>query len=255
MLASVRAIAREAGDVVMRHYARLAHEGAAVDRKPDDSPVTAADRASNALIVERLRALSPDIPVVAEESDLPPYSVRAYWTRFWLVDPLDGTKEYLARNGEFTVNIALVENGEPVLGVVHAPAFAVTYYGAKGTGAWKAEGEEPSQRLISRPLPPGLPLTVLVSRSHADDLDLERLLPGREVARVHSVGSALKFGLLAEGVGDVYVRTTGTMEWDVAAGDAVWRNATAAGEPQRSSPFTYNKPDVTNEGFVLGLEP
>ena len=255
MLDAIRAIAGEAGDVIMRHYAHGETNPGPVERKADDSPVTPADRAANALIVERLREVTPDVPVVAEESDLPPHSVRAYWTRFWLVDPLDGTKEFIARNGEFSVNIALIENGEPVLGVVRAPAFAVTYYAAKGTGAWKAEGDEPPQRLISRAPPPGLPLTVLISRSHADNVDLERLLPGRTVGRVHAAGSALKFGLLAEGVGDVYVRTVGSMEWDVAAGDAVWRNSSEPGEPPRSSPFIYNKPDVVNEGFVLGLEP
>ena len=253
MLAAVTAIAREAGALLMRHYDRAANEGLEVEMKADRSPVTEADTEANRLIVDRLRALEPGAHVVAEESDLRPYDERRAWKRFWLVDPLDGTKEFIKRNGEFTVNIALVEDGEPVIGVIYAPAFDLVYRAAKGEGAWKIEGGDEPQRLRSRAPAPDLPLKVLMSRSHAEGTDLAALLPGRTIDRVIPSGSALKFGLLAEGVGDVYVRNVGTHEWDVAAGDCIYRNSAEHGF--RSSPFTYNKPSVRNEGFVIGLEP
>jgi len=253
MLDAVTAIAREAGALVMRHYREAGENGIEVETKPDDSPVTLADREANDLIVRRLEALTPGVPIVAEESALPSWETRRGWTRFWLVDPLDGTKEFLKRNGEFTINIALVEDGEPVIGVVYAPAFDLTYRAAKDEGAWKIEAGDEPQRLRSRPAPAELPLKVLMSRSHADGTDLGVLLPDRRVDRVIPSGSALKFGLLAEGVGDVYVRTQGTHEWDVAAGDCVYRNSGEDGP--RSSPFTYNKPSLVNEGFVIGLDP
>ena len=253
MLDAATEIAREAGALIMRHYDRAATEGIEVETKADRSPVTQADREANALIVMRLGELDPGTPVVAEESDLPPYEDRRGWTRFWLVDPVDGTKEFIKRNGEFTVNIALVEDGEPVVGVIYAPAFDLVYRATKGEGAWKIEGGDKPQRLTSGPPAPELPLKVLMSRSHAEGTDLATLLPGRTIDRVIPSGSALKFGLLAEGVGDVYVRNVGTSEWDVAAGDCIYRNSAEAG--YRSTPFTYNKPDVTNPGFVLGLEP
>ena len=253
MLDAVTNIAREAGALIMRHYDRAATEGIAVETKADLSPITQADKEANQLIVERILELEPGAHIVAEESDLPPYEERKTWTRFWLVDPVDGTKEFIKRNGEFTVNIGLIENGEPVIGVIYAPAFDLVYRARKGEGAWKIEGGDKPQRLISRPPAPELPLTVLMSRSHADGTDLKALLPGRTVDRVIPSGSALKFGLLAEGIGDVYVRNVGTSEWDVAAGDCIYRNS--AEEGFRSSPFTYNKPTVKNEGFVIGLEP
>lgn len=253
MIDEVIRIAREAGAVLLAHYARAARGGIDVERKADDSPVTAADREANELIVERLARHTPDVPVVAEESDLPTFDVRRHWTRFWLVDPLDGTKEFLKHNGEFTVNIARIEAGEPVLGVLHAPAFDLVYYAVKGEGTWKVEGMESPQPVYSRQAPSDLPLTVLTSRSHAVGMDLDVLLPGREIAKVMAVGSALKFGLLAEGQADVYVRTSPTMEWDVAAGDCLWRNS--GRDRPRTSPLTYNKPEIRNEGFVLGLDP
>ena len=256
-------IVREAGEVVLRHYASVDPSSLDVQRKADDSPVTAADREANALLVARLGALVPGVPVVAEESDLPAWEARAGWRRFWLVDPLDGTKEFLARNGEFTVNVALVEDGEPVVGVLLAPARRVLYFASKGGGAWKVDlaaavGAEraAARRILSRrPVEDGRGLEVLTSRSHASANEAASLLGGRKIAREIHLGSALKFGLLAEGAADVYLRRGRTMEWDTAAGDCLWRNSVPPGAPLRSSPLRYGKPVVENPGFVIGLVP
>ena len=253
MLDDVIQIARAAGAVILRHYGGLPGHDLEVTRKDDASPLTVADRESNLLIVERLAALTPDVPVVAEESPLPPYEERRSWRRFWLVDPLDGTKEFLKRNGEFTVNVALIDEGVPVLGVLLAPALDLLYFAERGQGAWKAEGRGPPRRIHSRPPVTSGPLAVLTSRSHAGPEDAKALLPGRQVAREVHLGSALKFGFLAEGKADVYLRRSPTMEWDVAAGDCLWRNSARTG--LRSSPLRYNKPTLTNPEFVLGLEP
>ncbi|MFV1959327.1 MAG: 3'(2'),5'-bisphosphate nucleotidase CysQ, partial [Planctomycetota bacterium] len=244
--------AHAAGAIVLGHYERGAASGIEVTAKEDGSPLTRADRESNALIVERLWALTPKVPVIAEESGIPPYEVRRDWPTFWLVDPLDGTKEFLKRNGEFTVNIALIEAGEPVLGVLLAPALGRLYAARKGEGAWRHEAKAPAQRIHSRVPEADQPLVLVTSRSH-QGAGIERMLPGRRIGEERHVGSALKFGLLAEGEADVYAREGPTMEWDVAAGDCIFRNSARQG--QRTSPLRYNKPTLENEGFVIGLEP
>src|SRR6185437_16571309 len=134
--------------------------------KLDQTPITAADRAAHAIICDALARWTPAVPVISEEGSLPPPDVRRTWSRFWLVDPLDGTKEFLQRNGEFTVNIALISDGEPVLGVVFAPALDLLYLAGRGLGAWKRQNRGPAQRLLSHPLPAGTPLVVAESRSH-----------------------------------------------------------------------------------------
>jgi 3'(2'), 5'-bisphosphate nucleotidase len=171
-------IARAAGDAIMPHYASAEAPGV----KADGSPVTAADRASHHVIADALDAWDPSIPIVSEEGALPPYAERAEWPRFWLVDPLDGTKEFLKRNGEFTVNIALVEHGVPVLGVVHAPALGLTYAAGRGLGAWKRAAGRPPGRLASAPKPAGTPLVVAESRSHPSP-ELEAFIRTIPVAR------------------------------------------------------------------------
>lgn len=243
-LSRLRALADEAGAAILAHY----HDGVAVERKADDSPLTAADRAAHGVLVAGLAAWTPAIPVVSEEGELPAAEVRAGWRRFWLVDPLDGTKEFLHRNGEFTVNIALVEDGAPVLGVVTAPALGVGYGGGRGLGAWRWEGTAAPRRIAARSVPPE-GLTVVESRSHPSER-LEAWLAARPVRERVGVGSSLKFCLVAEGRADCYPRLGPTMEWDVAAGDAVWRHATR-GAPN-PSPLTYNKADLRNGDFVIG---
>jgi len=239
-------IARDAGAAIMAWY----HAGATVTAKTDGSPLTSADRAGHEIIDAALKAWDPGIPVVSEEGELPPAGQRTEWRRFWLVDPLDGTKEFISRNGEFTVNIALIENGEPILGVVFAPALPRCWFAGRGLGAWSdAEGSDPI-RIHSAPAAPGAPLVVVESRSHPSER-LEHYLRTIEVSGRIQAGSSLKFCMVAEGKADIYPRFGPTMEWDVAAGDCIFRNS-GRGTP-RHSPLRYNKPDLRNGDFILGI--
>lgn len=246
-LPRVVALAEEAGRAIL---ATPRHPGDA-ERKGDGSPVTQADRAAHAVIERGLAALAPEVPILSEEGEHAAFEARAAWTRFWLVDPLDGTKEYLARVPDYTVNIALIDRGVPVLGVVHAPARHVTYAGAEGVGSHRTR-DGVTARLVARPPDPGRPIRVAESRSHRSPAIEAFLAPYRVGERV-AAGSSLKFGLVADGTADVYVRLGPTMEWDVAAGDAVWRWA-SDGAPH-PSPFTYNSRTLRNDGFVVGFLP
>ncbi len=245
-LVRVAAIAVEAGRATLEHY----HVGVVAETKSDNSPVTAADRAAHRLILDRLSSWDATVPVISEEGEMPDPALRRTWNRFWLVDPLDGTKEFISRNGEFTVNIALIEYGAPVLGAVYAPALGVLYYAARGLGSWKREGDGPPVRIVSVPPSAGKPLRIVESRSHPS-AELEEFLATLPVAERIPAGSSLKFCLVAEGKADVYPRFGPTMEWDVAAGDCVFRCSGAGRE--RRSPLTYNTPALRNEGFVIGL--
>ena len=218
MLEQISLLAREAGDAIMQVY--NGSVPADVSHKADDSPVTAADLAAHDVIVKGLKQLTPDIPVLSEE-DPPGWEVRQHWQRYWLVDPLDGTKEFIKRNGEFTVNIALIEQGKPIMGVVYAPALGVMYSAAEGK-AWKEEGGEkqPIHVLDARP-----PL-VVVSRSHNDDDEMKEYLKQLGEHQTVATGSSLKFCLVAEGKAQLYPRFGPTNIWDTGAGHAV---AVAAG--------------------------
>jgi 3'(2'), 5'-bisphosphate nucleotidase len=246
-LVRVAGIATEAGQATLAHY----HGGITVELKADRTPVTAADRAAHAIIVGALAGWDPAIPIVSEEGHIPGDDVRRVWERFWLVDPLDGTKEFLEQNGEFTVNIALIERGVPVLGAVHAPALGLLYYGGRGLGSWKRNGEGAPERIVSRAPLPGHALRVVESRSHPSR-DLEQFLTSLQVAERVRVGSSLKFCWVAEGKADCYPRFGTTMEWDVAAGDCIFRYSGERRE--RRSPLRYNQPGLRNTGFVIGLE-
>lgn len=239
-------LARDAGRVILRHY----RDGVDVEHKGDRSPVTAADRDAHDVIVGALTAWDLSIPVISEEGDIPSYEDRRDWRRFWLVDPLDGTKEFLSGNGEFTVNIALIEDGVPVLGVIYAPALDVLYFGGRGEGAWRVDRDQGLQRITSAPPAPDAPLVVAESRSHPSAA-LEEYLGTLNVGRRVQAGSSLKFCWVAEGRADVYPRLGPTMEWDVAAGDAIFRYS--GSDAERASPLTYNTPDLRNTGFVIGL--
>jgi 3'(2'), 5'-bisphosphate nucleotidase len=244
-LARMVQIARAAGRRVMESYG-----SSLAATKGDQSPLTAADLASQQVIMHALVDWDAGIPIVSEESEIPDYEERKRWVRFWLVDPLDGTQEFLQRNGEFTVNIALIDHGEPVLGVVHAPALAVTYAAGLGLGSWRYTEGAAAERLVSdRSRRPDL-LRIVESRSHPST-ELERYLQTLPVAERLQVGSSLKFCHLAEGRADVYPRMSPIMEWDVAAGDCVFRNS--AGVGSRPSPLRYNSPDMRIPSFVLGL--
>ena len=243
-LDAVATIARRAGEAIMAVYATAF----AVRAKDDASPVTEADERAEALIVPALRQLLPGVPVVAEEMAARGQSDGEIGELFWLVDPLDGTREFVSRNGEFTVNIALVHRGAPVLGVVVAPALGRTFAGVAGRGAWCEDGQ--GRRAIATRAEPAEGLTVVASRSHGDAAALERYLEGRAVARIVEAGSSLKLCLLAAGEADLYPRFGRTMEWDIAAGHAVL--AAAGGSVCRLDgvALRYGKPGFENPHFV-----
>ncbi len=245
-LDAVAHIVRAAGALVMDIYRR----GFAVQHKADASPVTEADEKAEALIVPALRALAPDIPVVAEEMAARGQA-DAIGRCFWLVDPLDGTKEFISRNGEFTVNIALVVDGRPLLGVVGAPALGPhgrIYAGVVGQGAW-IEDEQGRRPLRTRAVP-AAGLCVVASRSHGDEAALDRLLAGRRVAQRVNAGSSLKLCLLAAGEADLYPRLGRTMEWDIAAGHAVLAAAGGAVHTLQGVDLRYGKPGFENPHFI-----
>ena len=242
LLRAVRPVAEEAGRATMRFYGTT--EATA---KADGSPVTAADQASEDVILPALRHLTPEIPVVSEEEAAQGLSPGVTGNRFWLVDPLDGTREFLNGNGEFTVNIALIEHGCPVLGVVVVPAVGDTYAGAEpGSAVLKdAQGERPIR--VRRAPEEGL--TVVGSRSHGDAAAMDAFLAGRRVARFRAAGSSLQLCLLARGEADLYPRLGTTMEWDIAAGHAVLRAAGGFVRTLDGGEFTYGKPDYRNPHF------
>jgi len=243
LLSDLVPLIQAAGRVVMDVY-RTDFE---VETKGDESPVTEADRRAEAVILEGLRRLTPTIPIVAEESaaagNIPDVSAC-----FWLVDPVDGTKEFIGRNGEFTVNIALVGNGRPVLGLVLAPALGRLYFGAEGVGAG-IEDAQGRRSIHVRPVPDA-GLTVVGSRRHGDDNAVDAYLAGRPIAERRSVGSSLKLCLVAEGGADVYPRFGRTMEWDIAAGNAVLRAAGGVVTTLDGSELGYGKPGFDNPHFV-----
>lgn len=246
--AVLRLIAERAGQVILTHYA----EGADIEvrAKDDASPVTAADEAAEAFILQALETLTPKIPVVAEEAMAAGIQPDISGGLFWLVDPLDGTKEFLARNGEFTVNIALIQDGEPVAGVVHAPALAMTWAGAGAGSATFSQADQPPLGIEVR-RPPEDGLVVVASRRHGASQDLDRFLADYDVAEQTEAGSSLKFCLVASGKADLYPRFGRTMEWDTAAGHAVL--LAAGGSVTRAddgTPLRYGKPGFENPHFI-----
>ena len=253
LLLSVRQIAAEAGRVILTYYDRPSP----VDYKADDSPLTQADRASHHFIVERLEALTPDVPVLSEESDPGDYAARGSWNRFWCVDPLDGTKEFVKKTGEFTVNIALIEGGAPVLGIVHVPVQGLTYFAARGEGAFKQQGAAEPERIATRKAA-GSALTVVASRDHAGPevaAILERMADEGLDVESASMGSSLKFCLVAEGAADFYPRTVPTFEWDTAAAQCIAEAAGGGVYTRDGARLTYNKEDLRNPSVFAAGDP
>lgn len=214
MIEEIITISREAGTAIMQVY--NGEKPLDLNKKQDDSPVTAADLASHRIIVMGLQALTPDIPLLSEE-ELPDWSVRKHWRRFWLVDPLDGTQGFLIYNGEFTVNIALIDNGKPVIGVVYVPVSNKIYAAAYGK-AWciNESGEEQAIE-VKKAYPP----LVVVSRSQGNNVDLQDYLVSLGKHQIITIGSSLKFCLIAEGTAQLYPRFGLTNVWDTAAGHLV----------------------------------
>ena len=246
------AIARAAAAAILEIY-----DGEfEVERKADASPLTAADMAAHHVIVDGLARLTPDIPVLSEESAHEVDAVqRRGWERLWLVDPLDGTREFVKRNGEFSVNLALIERGEPVFGVVLAPVGGALWHGARGGHAYRRDGD--AERRVQAQVPPAQPLRVAASRSHHSQRSDEFLARAhREAAggiAMVSLGSSLKFCRIAEGSLDLYPRFGPTSEWDTAAGQCVLEAAGGAVLDPRGRPFRYNQRDGLLNGDFIAL--
>ena len=243
-ISELEPIARAAGDAILAIY----RQPFAVEYKQDESPLTAADQGAHEVIVQALTRLMPDIPVLSEESDAETMQARLGWSRYWLVDPLDGTKEFVSRNGEFTVNIALIEESRPVWGLVYAPVQDKLWYGGKEVGAWRvADGTH--KAIQTRPHEAGQAWRVVGSRNHLSQATLDYLAPLGEVELV-SMGSSLKFCIIAEGGAELYPRLAPTCEWDTAAAQAVLEGAGGSVTQLDGSALAYNKPDILNPWFV-----
>jgi len=215
-LEPARALAAEASERILEIYA-TAFEVAAKD---DNSPLTAADLAAHHAITAGLRQLTPDVPILSEESATVPFAERSQWRRYWLVDPLDGTKEFVQRNGQFTVNIALIEDHKPVLGVVQVPVTGLCYFAARGHGAFRQEPGQPPRPIRVKPLRLGEPVRVVGSRSHGGP-GLQKFVARLGACELVTIGSSLKFCQVAEGAADVYPRMGPTSEWDTAAAQVI----------------------------------
>ena len=240
-------ISIQAGEQILEYY----KDDIKVETKDDNSPLTKADLASHHEIVSALKELTPETPIISEESGIPGYEERKTWDRYWLVDPLDGTKEFIKKNGEFTVNIALIENSKPVLGVVHIPAKKMTYVGEKTVGTFKIDQDGNKTQVYSSVPEKNSKVSIVSSRSHGSSDTEERVEEmGFTVGKSVPAGSSLKFCLVAEGIADIYPRFGPTMEWDTAAGDAVFRYSGKEGE--RFSPLSYNKESMKNGEFIIG---
>ncbi len=246
----LRATAREAGAAILKVY----NTDFAVEEKSDSSPLTAADLASHRIITERLQERYPDVPVLSEESgEAAPYEVRKDWSLYFLVDPLDGTKEFIKRNGQFTVNIAVMENNAPAAGVVYAPVLEWMYYGS-ADGSFKIEGDGQPVRLEARNGQSDK-VVIVGSRSHpSKELEefVEKMKAEHGEVEFVAMGSSLKLCTVAEGKADIYPRLGPTMEWDTAAAHAV---ATHSGRrvlswEDQTEDLPYNKPDLLNGWFI-----
>jgi 3'(2'), 5'-bisphosphate nucleotidase len=248
LLAPVRDIARRAAQEILKVYNS---DDFGIADKQDNSPLTKADLAAHTTICEGLSRLTPDIPILSEESVAVPFAERSKWVRYWLVDPLDGTKEFIKRNGEFTVNIALIDGHDVALGVVHIPVSDTCYYAAAGRGAFKLEATGTPVELRTRALRPAN-ITVVGSRSHGGETltAFTAKLPG-DVSLI-SQGSSIKLCLVAEGKADIYPRFGPTSEWDTAAAQCVVEQAGGAVTDLSFNPIQYNaKEDILNPHFLV----
>ena len=236
-------IADEASERVLHIY----QSDFKVHFKEDKSPITAADLAANEIIVQGLRRIARDIPIVSEESAEAPWEERKHWRRFWLVDPIDGTKDFTQRSGEFTINIAMIEDGEPVMGVVIAPALKEAYWGAKGEGAYKRDRTGKARHI--RVAEPRDSLRVVASKNHLNE-DTRAFIAKLGPHETVQAGSSLKFCRIAEGHADIYPRLGPTSEWDTAAAHAVLLAAGGKVQTLEGQPLKYGKEDVLNSWFV-----
>ena len=241
-------IAKRAGDAILKVY----DTDFSVYEKSDQSPLTEADLAAHQVIVDGLLELTPEIPILSEESANIPYSLRRTWKRYWLIDPLDGTKEFIKRNGEFTVNIALIDSMRPILGVIYVPVSKVTYYGATNNGAFKILPGKDAEPIKVSPRH-STPIKVAGSRSHAGN-SLKRYLKNLGDYEIINMGSSLKSCLVAEGKADIYPRLGPTSEWDTGAAQAVVEAAGGRITDTNMQPLQYNSKDslLNPDFFVFG---
>jgi 3'(2'), 5'-bisphosphate nucleotidase len=247
-LEPVRALAAEASERILEIYVTAF----GVTAKDDDSPLTAADLAAHHVIVSGLQRLTPGIPILSEESAAVPFAERSTWRRHWLVDPLDGTREFVERNGQFTVNIALIDEHEPVLGVVRIPVTGLCYFAARGHGAFRAEPGQPPCPIGVQPLRPAAPVRVVGSRSHGG-LGLPKFVAKLGSHELVAIGSSLKFCQVAEGAADVYPRLGPTSEWDTAAAQAIVEVAGGrVVSAETGEPLRYNtRESLLNPHFIV----
>ncbi len=249
LIEKITALAGKAGAAILEVYSGTDF---GTTYKEGGSPLTRADMAANAVIVEGLKQITPDMPILSEESKTVPFEERSSWARFWMVDPLDGTKEFIKRNDEFTVNIALIDHGTPILGVVLAPALGVTYFGGQGLGAFKVDSGSPEP--ISPAGYESGPVSIVASRSHGGEA-LERFVSRIGGARFVHMGSSLKLCLVADGTAHLYPRFGPTMEWDTAAAQAVVEAAGGLVTDLAGRPLEYNKEDLLNPHFMAAGVP
>lgn len=243
ILSDVIRVADEASEKVLHIY----QSDFRVSYKADESPITAADTAAHDIIMRGLRGISRDIPILSEEGNEIPWEERKHWRRFWLVDPIDGTRDFTQRTGEFTVNIALIENGEPVLGVVTVPALKEVYWGAKGEGAYKRDRSGKVHRIqVSEPRSIK---RVVASKNHLNPETREFIAKLGEHELVQA-GSSLKFCRIAEGHADIYPRLGPTCEWDTGAAHAVLLAAGGKVQTIEGSALKYGKKDFLNPCFI-----
>jgi 3'(2'), 5'-bisphosphate nucleotidase len=247
LLPEIVRLAFSAGRAIAQIYL---HEEFAVTSKLDESPLTQADIAAHKIIVAGLAQITPDIPILSEEGNLPPFEERQQWSQFWLVDPLDGTKEFIAHSDEFTVNIALIVGHEPIMGVIVSPTRQTCYYACRGLGAFLQDSSGAVQPLSTRQWPKAQPLVVAVSRRHRHER-LAKIMADIGDYSVLSMGSSLKFCAIAEQRADVYPRYGQTCEWDTAAGQCILTEAGGAVVDFQGVALAYNsKEDVYNPGFI-----
>jgi 3'(2'), 5'-bisphosphate nucleotidase len=251
-LRNVIKIAREAGKAILEVY----ENDFDLEYKQDNSPLTTADKRSHEVIESGLLALFPDLPVLSEESGEIPYEIRKNWDYFWLVDPLDGTKEFIKRNGEFTVNIALIGQGRPLAGVVYVPVRDSLYFAVEGEGSYKIDRNGNYEKLVSKKRPADGSLTVIGSRSHHSEAMEAFMAEQRKYydpVHLLPVGSSLKFCMIAEGKADIYPRLAPTMEWDTAAAHVVVRESgKSVLNYEDGLELAYNKEILLNPWFICG---
>jgi len=242
-------IAKEAGDRILDIY-NEGKDAANIKYKDDNSPLTSADLASNNVIVSALKKITPNIKILSEEGRKESYNERSSWNRLWIIDPLDGTKEFIKRNGEFTVNIGLIENSKPVLGVVYAPVIDTLWFG-DGNGSFKKVGSLPENRIHVSAGITKRPVRVVVSRSHLNDKVTDFISQFNDY-KLLRVGSSIKMCLVADGSADIYPRLGPTMEWDSAASHAIINNAGGSMiNIDNRQDLIYNKRDLHNPWFIV----